>query len=497
MRTLLALSTLPFLVACPAPGTRCEADAGAPDQEVQLRLVNLGRDPVTLRLEGEDAGTTVPALGAVAKVGHVTLLKLRGTVEGTTLLPDGGVELVSLPLELDPSDGAPATFVVRDSTPARISTNLTVGRQTQGTTFGEKVSAGLAALELEGGVDTDGDCLTDYGAPTGTPARTVLATEPPSRDCDDTAEQVFVRPAEVDAEATPSFVRTADGWVQVAWVPAARKGGAVGKGASLLGGALPGGAVLSAALSSVFVLNVHGGQATASVSIDGVEVAHEVAPGSLVRVKSGVLAQALRRSVDPSGHRHGAVASVAVGATTGAVELGVLGDDDVLLVVSEALDSSATVMKSRHETGKNAVGNVRRTIAFGTTLVGDTKACVAVAPSDDACVMGAAAVSAVGTSGGGASSAAYAATGRLLYPPKAPPAQGTTMRFGVEELAAVTRQFLWESPPGLTPTAGRRPQGFAIVATGLALDPGAVDRRALFFVDTSVTPWSVQASLSQ
>lgn len=528
MKKLLSLSALALLCACPpVAGPLCEADsgtaavdAGEPDFEVQLRFVNLGRETVTLRLEGEDAGQAVPSLASVAKTGHVTLIKQRGTVEARNFLEDGGTEAVTLPFEFDTNDGEPATFVLKDTTPARISMNVTVAKQTQGATFGEKVRQSLAGVELDGGVDTGGDCGAEFSAPLGTLASIGLRAEPPppDEDCPGTADALFIRPVEVDADATPYFVRGPAGELNVAWVGKVNAGlhaagSAVASGASLLGGAVPGGALISAAVRRLYVLNAHGGALPATVAIEGVELATNVAPGALVRVKASVLAAAARKGVNSSGLRQPVQVSVTVGGASQSFTLGVGGgpckppmlcdfqdDEDTLLVVSESLASSATVMKSRHETPKNAVGNVRREIAFGTTSTFESRGCVAAFEGDDACAMGAAFVSSVGSlagSGGGAAAASYAATGRLLYPPKAAPASGAGMLVGVEELGVVARRFVWSSPPGLTPEPGLRRGGFAIVAAGTVLDATAVDQRALFFVDTGEVPWAVQRALSR
>jgi hypothetical protein len=175
-----------------------------------------------------------------------------------------------------------------------------------------------------------------------------------------------------------------------------------------------------------------------------------------------------------------------------------LEGEDTLLVVSEHLESSATVLKTKHDTAKNSIGNVRRQIVFGTTSVLASKGCVSVHAGDDTCVMGAASVSSLsGSAGGGAAAASYAATGRLLYPPKALPTDGSTMLLSVVETDAVGRRFTWSSPPGLSPSPGKMPEGFAVVTAGTVLDPTAVDSRALYFVSTGTHPWTVDAALAQ
>lgn len=493
MRTLLVSTSVFSLLACSPLSNRCEADAGEVTHEVQLRLVNLGRETVTVTLEGEEKGQPVLPLQSLAKTGHVTLMKQRGTVQARNFAADGTKTPVSLSFEFDTTTGEPVTFVVLDTTPSRPSTNLTIARQTQGATFGEKVNAGLAGVDLEGGVDTDGDCVADFGAPAGTMAAIGLRSDADTSQCPNTADTEFSRPAEADVDATPYFVRGKNGQLQVAWVGKVNAGlhaagSALSQGDSRLGASLPGGAVISAAVSSVYVLNA--GPTPATISLEGVEVARLVSPGSLVRVTPSRVSSAIRKGVEASGQRRGVIAGIVVGAVVSTVELGVLDDEDTLLVVSENLSSSATVLKSNKAVLKSVLNIIRRTIPFSTTSSVETSGCVLVLPGDDTCVMGAAVVR--GGAGGGAAAASYASTGRLLYPPAISPAQGTSMRFVVEESGVVVQRFIWSSPAGLTPVADKAPGGFAIIGSS----PGGA-QRTLFFVDTTVSPWTVQASSSR
>ena len=71
------------------------------------------------------------------------------------------------------------------------------------------------------------------------------------------------------------------------------------------------------------------------------------------------------------------------------------------------------------------------------------------------------------------------------------------MSFVVEEAGEQAQRFQWGSPPGLTPSPDRSPNGFAIVAAGSALDASHGAGRALFFVSTDTVPWTVESSLSK
>lgn len=96
--------------------------------------------------------------------------------------------------------------------PNRISMNVTVSKQTQGATFGEKVNAGLHAA---GG------------------AYIIFPNK-----------QAFLATRNKVSEMTSSEVAKVNAGLHAA-------GSAVSQGASLVGGALPGGAIISAAVSKV------------------------------------------------------------------------------------------------------------------------------------------------------------------------------------------------------------------------------------------------------
>lgn len=124
--------------------------------------------------------------------------------------------------------------------PNRISMNVTVPKQTQGATFGEKVNAGLHAAGSALGQGASAiviECGQDACAVTFPDGRGYRA---------DTTRMTLQPLTKGQSEAL-------------------RKGGApLAQGASLLGGALPGGAILSAAVSSVGSLAGGGGGAAAA-----------------------------------------------------------------------------------------------------------------------------------------------------------------------------------------------------------------------------------------
>lgn len=121
--------------------------------------------------------------------------------------------------------------------PNRISMNVTVPKQTQGATFGEKVNAGLHAAGGSGG---------------GTEAVIIECGEP-------ACAVAFPGGDGYHADLQAMTLTPLDGG-QVAGL---RKG-AIAQGASLLGAMLPGGGIVSAAVSSVGTLGGGGSGAAAA-----------------------------------------------------------------------------------------------------------------------------------------------------------------------------------------------------------------------------------------
>ena len=514
--TLLALSSLLF--ACPPrTGSECLAgdagttegiDAGPPTNEMQIRLVNLGRESVTVTFDGTDGGIeTVLSMGTLYKTGRVTLIKQRGVVTARNLDLDGGSVPLTLPFEFDSRTTDEATFVIRDLTPARISTDLTLDRQLFKPTYGENVRASLKDVEVVGGVDIEGDCAADIG---GSGLARVSLRDETLTSCLNTNDAYYARPIVVPADATPYFVHSNDDGLNVAWVSKVNQGlraagGALARGSSLLVNSSPGTVSVSGPTRQLYILNAHSTMKLAGVDINGILLVQDLPGATLIRVLPNMIATAARIATPRSMARtliDGQTQMLPLGAVlTGPCRppylCDFLNNEDTLLVVSDASPTSVSVLKS--EPGMYATG-ARRPVVFGTTSIVESKGCVSVLPNDDQCTMGAAAVSSVGNlaggAGGGAAAASYARAGRFLYPPKVVPG-GSVMRFDVEENAIILRRFIFDNPPGLTPTATRIPGGFAIVAPVGAVDPRFADKRALLFVDTTVQPWALVTSISR
>ena len=158
------------------------------------------------------------------------------------------IGVVALALAL-PAAAASGINGVNGSMPSRLSMNVTVPRQTQGATFGEKVNAGLHAA---GGALAQGAALKiDIGC--GSQACLIAFPDGEGFRADLQALQL----APLDAAGRTALQHWGDPHVD-------GKERAITQGASLLGAALPGGSIVSAAVSSVSALGTQGGAAAAS-----------------------------------------------------------------------------------------------------------------------------------------------------------------------------------------------------------------------------------------
>lgn len=119
--------------------------------------------------------------------------------------------------------------------PNRISMNVTVPKQTQGATFGEKVNAGKINVTL-----VEGGCVVLFPSDAGYRVNTTKGSM-----------------VELSKTEGKTFGEKMNQGLHAA-------GSALSQGASLLGGALPGESIISAAVSSVGNLAGGGGAAAAS-----------------------------------------------------------------------------------------------------------------------------------------------------------------------------------------------------------------------------------------
>ena len=208
--------------------------------------------------------------------------------------------------------------------PNRISMNVTVPKQTQGATFGEKVNAGKITVVLV----KDG-CVILFPSNTG---YKINIFDKSIKELSPNRISMNVTVPKQTQGAT--FGEKVNQGLHSA-------GGALAQGASLLGGALPGGAIISAAVSSVGNLagGAGGGAAAASYARTGTQVwkMGDNESDSILELSEGdfelviVIAKKM-----PSGFKDTLKTQVRIGFT---IENGVL--------------------KTKHDTAKNSVNNIR------------------------------------------------------------------------------------------------------------------------------------------
>lgn len=224
-------------------------------------------------------------------------------------------------VEASAQQAAGVSAKASDSMPNRISMNVTVGRQTQGATFGEKVNAGRIDVVL-----TSEGCVVLF---------------PPHAGYKVNVFDQSIR--ELSGNEASSFGEKVNQGLHAA-------GGALAQGASLLGGALPGGAIISAAVSSVGHLagGAGGGAAAASYAATGRQASTE-ATGTQVWKMEG---RASDSNLElPDGDFELAFV-IAHPATSGL-------KDTLKTQVRVGFTVENGVLKTKHDTAKNSVGNIR------------------------------------------------------------------------------------------------------------------------------------------
>tara|TARA_R110000868_G_scaffold98253_4_gene270323 strand:- start:413 stop:1171 length:759 start_codon:yes stop_codon:yes gene_type:complete len=201
---------------------------------------------------------------------------------------------------------------INNGMPNRISMNVTVAKQTQGATFGEKVNSGKINISLI----KDG-CVVLF----------------PSNEGYKVNIQDFSI-TNLTKEESLSFGEKVNQGLHAA-------GGALAQGASLLGGALPGGAIISAAVSSVGNLagGAGGGAAAASYA-----------------KSANTVFEIQDKKIDTE-----------LDLPDGEFELGFVISQKATSGLKDTLKTQVRigftienqVLKTKHDTAKNSVGNIR------------------------------------------------------------------------------------------------------------------------------------------
>lgn len=204
--------------------------------------------------------------------------------------------------------------------PNRISMNVTVAKQTQGATFGEKVNSGKINVTL-----VEGGCVVLFPSNEGYRVNTTdkSINELSKKECKDFGEKM-------------------NAGLQAA-------GSALSQGASLLGGALPGGSVISAAVSSVG--NLAGGAG------GGAAAASYAATGRINNPSSGKQVYKIQDSENDAAFE---LADGEYELVFVIVEKATSGLKDTLKTqVRIGFTVENNVLKTKHDTAKNSVGNIR------------------------------------------------------------------------------------------------------------------------------------------
>ncbi|MBA0883938.1 hypothetical protein [Flavobacterium undicola] len=199
-----------------------------------------------------------------------------------------------------------------NSMPNRISMNVTVAKQTQGATFGEKVNSGKINIRL-----IENGCVVLLPLNSGYKINVK----------DNSINDLTVTERSTFGEKVNQGLHAA--------------GGSLSQGASLLGGALPGGAIISAAVSSVGNLagGAGGGAAAASYAKSAKKVftIQDEDTDAVMELPDGEFELVFVISQKAtSGLKDTLKTQVRIGFT---VENGIL--------------------KTKHDTAKNSVGNIR------------------------------------------------------------------------------------------------------------------------------------------
>jgi hypothetical protein len=196
--------------------------------------------------------------------------------------------------------------------PNRISMNVTVAKQTQGATFGEKVNSGKINVTL-----VEGGCVVLFPSNEGYRINTT----------DKSINELSRSECKTFGEKMNAGLHAA--------------GGALSQGASLLGGALPGGSVISAAVSSVGNLAGGAGGGAAAAS-------YAKTSKTVFKIQDSENDATFEL---PDGE-YELVFVIVEKATSGL-------KDTLKTQVRIGFTVENNVLKTKHDTAKNSVGNIR------------------------------------------------------------------------------------------------------------------------------------------
>ena len=208
---------------------------------------------------------------------------------------------------------------INNGMPNRISMNVTIAKQTQGATFGEKVNARKINVTL-----VEGGCIVLFSSNEGYRINTA----------DKSIKELSKNECVAFGEKVNQGLHAA--------------GGALSQGASLLGGALPGGAIISAAVSSVGNLAGGGGGAAAASYAATGKMAKPDSEKNVLKIQDNENEAVL----DLSDGEYELAFVIVEKATSGL-------KDTLKTQVRMGFTVEKGVLKTKHDTAKNSVGNIR------------------------------------------------------------------------------------------------------------------------------------------
>jgi hypothetical protein len=198
---------------------------------------------------------------------------------------------------------------INNGMPNRISMNVTIAKQTQGATFGEKVNSGKINITL-----IENGCVVLFSSNEGYKINII----------DKSINEMSEKESLVFGEKVNQGLHAA--------------GGALSQGASLLGGALPGGSIISAAVSSVS--NLGGGGAAAASYAKKATTVYKIQDSNSDTV------------LELSDGEFELVFGIVRKATSGL-------KDTLKTQVRVGFSLENGVLKTKHDTVKNSVSNIR------------------------------------------------------------------------------------------------------------------------------------------
>lgn len=264
---------------------------------------------------------------------------------------------IGFALALLTSAGVQASGIngINGGMPNRISMNVTVAKQTQGATFGEKVNAGLQAA---GSAVAQGAALS-ITIECGSDACRVVLPDGDGYLADIRRQRIEMLKSNMtgDPDATAAR-RTEVLKSNKTGDPDASAARGIRQGASLLGAALPGGSIVSAAISSVGNLAGSGGGAAAASYAATGRMAADGKAALATESRTPSVIDVLDPLVDGD-YKLTLVIEKASNGLKDTLKTQVRAAAPQRLEITLVLTVQGGVLKTRHDTAMNSIRNLR------------------------------------------------------------------------------------------------------------------------------------------